>query len=261
MAHSIQKNIQWRDLVPMSKRESIQEVLLSLPWLLLSLTLAHYQFYFFALGASFMFFMVGLRQVHDAFHQALGLTLWGNHLLLYLLGLLMLGSMRAVKVNHLRHHRYCLEEDDIEGKYAKMSWWKALFLFSPIYFFYHHYKALQYGNKNDRHWIIFELLSNAIILFFVFFILDYSLLIYHYIAMIIGQLLSVFFAVWTVHHGAEDHIYMARTIRHSIKSNITYQLFYHVEHHLFPAVPTKRLPILAKRIDAYQPDLEKRMVY
>jgi fatty acid desaturase len=27
-------------------------------------------------------------------------------------------------------------------------------------------------------------------------------------------------------------------------------MFYHAEHHLFPAVPTCRLPVLARRLDA-----------
>ena len=35
-------------------------------------------------------------------------------------------------------------------------------------------------------------------------------------------------------------------------------MFYHLEHHLFPAVPTIKLPELAKRIDEVLPEIEKK---
>lgn len=261
MLNDIRRNVEWSDLKLVNSRESLREILLSLPWLLLSLVLAYLGLYILALGASFMFFMTGLRQVHDVFHNTLRLTRWGNYLMLYFLSCLMLGSMHSVKINHLRHHRYCLEEEDMEGRAALMPWWKVIFLFGPVYPILHHYNALKVGRGRDRYKIIIELMSNAIILYLVFGILDSAVLTYHYSAMIVAQLLSVFFAVWTVHHDADDHILQARTIRNPIKSNITYQLFYHAEHHLFPAVPTKYLPELARRIDDYLPELEKRMVY
>jgi fatty acid desaturase len=82
----------------------------------------------------------------------------------------MLGSMHAVQVNHLRHHRYCLGEEDVEA----MS---------------------------------------------------------------------------------------ARTIRNPLKARLTYAMFYHVEHHLYPAVATRRLPILARRLDRVAPDLGALKVF
>jgi fatty acid desaturase len=42
---------------------------------------------------------------------------------------------------------------------------------------------------------------------------------------------------------------IARTIRNRAKALLTYNMFYHVEHHQFPAVPTCKLPILARRLD------------
>jgi fatty-acyl-CoA synthase len=42
-------------------------------------------------------------------------------------------------------------------------------------------------------------------LFLVFVILDISILKYHVSAMLIGQCMTAFFAVWTVHHDTEDH--------------------------------------------------------
>jgi len=37
--------------------------------------------------------------------------------------------------------------------------------------------------------------------------------------------------------------------------------FSHVEHHLYPAVPTCRLPVLARRLDAAAPELAARRVF
>ena len=59
----------------------------------------------------------------------------------------------------------------------------------------------------------------------------------------------------------EDHVYMARTVRNEFKRVVTYNMFYHVEHHLFPSVPTRRLHILAKRLDEHDPTVEIRHVF
>jgi fatty acid desaturase len=46
-----------------------------------------------------------------------------------------------------------------------------------------------------------------------------------------------------------------------VKALITYNMFYHVEHHLFPAVPTCKLPILAGRLDAAAPEFATKKVF
>jgi fatty acid desaturase len=38
-------------------------------------------------------------------------------------------------------------------------------------------------------------------------------------------------------------------------------MFYHLEHHLFPAVPTSHLPELARRLDAVAPALNSKRVF
>jgi fatty acid desaturase len=53
---------------------------------------------------------------------------------------------------------------------------------------------------------------------------------------------------------------VARTQRGWLKNFVSYSMFYHLEHHLFPAVPTGHLPELARRLDAATPGVRKRMV-
>jgi fatty acid desaturase len=53
--------------------------------------------------------------VHNAYHYALGVSRAATEWVMLALSVLMLGSMHAVQVNHLRHHRYCLGEEDVEA--------------------------------------------------------------------------------------------------------------------------------------------------
>jgi fatty acid desaturase len=59
--------------------------------------------------------------------------------------------------------------------------------------------------------------------------------------------------VWTVHHGCARTGPPARTIRHRWRAAATFNMFFHLEHHLFPQVPTAHLPLLAHRLDAAVP--------
>lgn len=257
---NILKEVEWQDLLNLSSGHVVYELVLSLPWLLVSLFFAFQQWYFISLFCSFMFFLTGLRQVHNAFHFALGIGRKQTHWMMFILSVLMLGSMHAVQINHLRHHQHCMQEEDIEAKSATMKWWQAL-LFGPFFPLMLHKKAFEVGTMIQKKWMVAELFANVLLLIFVFSILDITFLKYHVLVMFIGQCMTAFFAVWTVHHDTEDHVYMARTIRNEFKRVATYNMFYHVEHHLFPAVPTRNLHILAQRLDRYDPSVEIRKVF
>jgi fatty acid desaturase len=49
--------------------------------------------------------------------------------------------------------------------------------------------------------------------------------------------------------------------RNRLKAIVTCDMFYHVEHHLFPAMPTRKLPALARRLDEAAPELASKKVY
>ena len=72
--------------------------------------------------------------------------------------------------------------------------------------------------------------------------------------MAAGQCVTAFFAVWTVHHGCSRTGPLARTVRNRFRAAITFNMFFHLEHHLFPQVPTARLHVLARRLDAAMPE-------
>ena len=166
--------------------------------------------------------------------------------------------MHAFKWNHLRHHRHCLDAEDYEAKCATMRWYEAI-LYGPKHIYLLHKIALQKGKAEDRKRVKAALIG---ILLFVALILwtQIPFLLYHLVIMIAGEFLSAFVAVWMVHHDCEGET-IARTQRVWWKNRLTYSMFYHLEHHLFPAVPTMKLPELARRIDLAAPDLLKKSTF
>jgi Fatty acid desaturase len=252
--------VKWRDLLALRRFDVAHELTLSLPWLVASLAAARWRVYPLALFASFMFFLTGLRQVHNAYHCALGISRAATEWVMLVLSVLMLGSMHAVQINHLRHHRFCLGEEDVEAMSARLPAWHAL-LIGPWFPLRLHHCALQVANTRQRRWIVAELGANFVWIVLVFGVFDLGALQYHVIAMALGQCLTAFFAVWTVHHDCAHATFPARTLRHPLKALLTYSMFYHVEHHLFPAVPTRRLSILAQRLDRAAPDLAVLRVF
>ena len=42
---------------------------------------------------------------------------------------------------------------------------------------------------------------------------------------------------------------------------MTYGMFCHMEHHLYPRVPTRKLPVLAQRLDKVSVEVSSRKVF
>ncbi len=252
------KAVAWKDLTKLSLKETFIENSISIPWLVLSLVFAYYKWYAAALPCSFLFFLTGLRQVHNAFHYTLGTSKQVTEITIIVNSVLMMTAMHAVKYNHLRHHKYCLQQADVEGHCAKMTALQAL-LYGPVYIYRQHENALRNGSKQAVRYIIFEMLL-AIGFGIAVFAVHLRVLQYHVIVMGIGECFTAFFAVWTVHHGCDEEVF-ARTVSNRWKNRFTYNMFYHLEHHLFPKVPTIKLPELSKRLKEGLPGLEAKEVF
>lgn len=123
-----------------------------------------------------------------------------------------------------------------------------------------HWITFKKANKNYRKNLVLELISISIFVFVAFYF-KINFLIYHILIMFFGEFLMAFFAVWTVHHDTHENPNMARTQRGFWKNKLTFSMFYHMEHHLFPAVPTIKLPELAERIDKVLPELNKKQTF
>jgi len=253
------RSIRWLDLVPVTRWEASKELILPIPALVLSLFLAYQELYVPAFLASFVFFLTGLRLAHGAFHYTLGLGRPASDLVMAGLSVLMLGSMHCIQFHHLRHHKHCMDEEDLEGKSARGNAWQAL-LMGPWFPVRLHLAGLARARGRVRRWIVAELLGNALWLGLVLAVLDVPVLRLHVLSMAGGQCLTAFFAVWTVHHDCERSHFIARTLRRPFLNLISFNMFFHVEHHLFPKVPTCHLPRLATRIDQAAPELQSMEV-
>lgn len=259
------RNVVWRDLLPLTRGEVVYETLITTPWLAVSLTAwhlastTHIAFAALALASAFFFFLTGLRQVHNAYHYALGLGRRSTDLTMFALSVTMMSAMHAIQATHLNHHRHCLDDEDVEGRAATQSWWKAV-LSGPAFAVHLHRNGWMLANARTRRWIVVEMLVIALTMTAAG-LLEWLPLRAHVMTMIAGQCLTAFFAVWTVHHDCLPIGRIARTQRGWLKNVMSYDMFHHVEHHLFPAVPTCHLPELSNRLDRVAPEYKDLMVY
>jgi fatty acid desaturase len=257
--------VEWRDLVRLSRREVVFETLIAAPWLAGSLAAWHYAetshqgYAALALLSAFFFFLTGLRQVHNAYHHALGLGRWLTDLTMVALSVAMMSAMHAIQATHLHHHRHCLNAADVEGSAARSTWWRAV-IGGPAFALRLHRTGWALASPRARRWIVIEIAAIATTVVAVVTIDSFPLRA-HLLAMLTGQCFTAFFAVWTVHHDCASARRIARTQRGWLKNVVSYDMFHHVEHHLFPAVPTCHLPELSRRLDRAAPDYKDLTVY
>lgn len=251
------RDIPWRDLTPMRRRDGLIECLHPLPWLALSLTAAQFGWWLLAAPASFLFFLTALRLNHEAIHHNLGFGPRGTRRVLHGLSALMLGSNSSVAFNHLHHHARIGTADDIEGKCGNMTLWQVL-RYGPRFPVETHRYGWRHGGPLLRGRMAVDAALNAVVVGAALATL-WPPLLYHIAAMLAAQCLTAFFAVWITHHGCEDGL-VARTQRGRLLNAVSYNMFFHLEHHLFPAVPVSRLPRLAERLDRTSPGFAERQV-
>lgn len=247
------REVEWRDLVPMRAIDGIVECLHPAPWLLGSWAFAALALWPAALPCSFMFFLTALRLNHEAIHGNLGLGGRGHRLVLHGLSALMLGSNSAVAFNHLQHHAHLGTAKDIEGKAGRMSGWRVLG-YGPLFPVEMHLAAWRRGGPAIRRRMRRDLALNLAVIGATV-TTGAAVLVYHVLLMAFAQCLTAYFAVWITHRHCDGEALVARTQRARLINLATYNMFLHLEHHLFPAVPVRRLARLATRIDVAAPHL------
>ena len=243
--------VQWRDLAHMRRRDGLVECTLPLPWLAASWWCAAQGWWPVALGCSVLFFLVALRLNHEAIHHNLGFSPAGHHRVMHALSFVMIGSNHSVAWNHLRHHSYLNTPKDLEGKAGRMTLGQVL-AYGPRFPIECHRATLREAGPVWRRRLLIDLALNAVMAAIAFgFALHF--LIYHLAAMAVAQSLTALFAVWITHRGGAGHAMVARTQRNAMVNFVSYNMFFHLEHHLFPGVPVSRLPELARRLDTAAP--------
>ncbi len=258
--------VEWQDLQQLTRSQVAYNLILPYPFLLLSWWFASQSWYLLACAASYLFFAAAFRQAHDGYHHSLGTGKRMTTGLLLLLSVLLMTSLHSIRATHMAHHREPLGDNDIEGSLAKVSWWQAL-LGGISYRFDIYRQGLRLSSRRNQNlaWLEFSLIAliiMAALVLTVFPVDIYSILtqvlMYHLLTMMLANASVGIIAVWGVHHDCDETI--ARTERNPLVNLVTFNLLYHVEHHLFPTVPSNHLPELAKRLDAAAPQLTKAHV-
>ena len=245
--------LEWRDLATMSAAEGLVECLHPLPWLFGSWLLAESAWWPLAIPFAFMFFLTALRLNHEAIHHNLGFGPRGHRVVLHLLSMAMLGSNHAIAWNHLVHHRHIGTARDHEGKCGRMRWREVL-AYGPRFFWDNHREAWLAGGPATRERMCRDLALNAPIPLAALALGTFGLWL-HLLLMLVAQCLTAFFAVWITHQGCHEGGLVARTQRSRLVNFLTYNMFFHLEHHMFPAILVKRLPRLAQRLDLAFPEI------
>jgi beta-carotene hydroxylase len=191
---------------------------------------------------------------HDLVHRSLGLPRWLNDLFLTLIELLMLRSGRAYRLAHLNHHAlYPDPTGDPEAAAAHGSLRSAL-LSGPAFFFRLWWWAVV-NHPRHRARLLFE---GVVVL---------SLAAGAVAAALAGwsvapavYVLFVYLGTWVVPlatayiphaPGARDVLTQTRRFRGRLARLVALDHLYHLEHHLYPAVPHHRWPELARRLDPF----------
>ncbi len=202
----------------------------------------------------FLVFVAVVTVTHDVVHGSLGLNRRQTDWALFLTGLVLLESGHAYRTTHLQHHKVFPAEDDPEGYPAKISMLGAI-LYGPVFLVRLWVWAYRRNARRpaQRVWLIIEGLAP-------FATIACGVLLWHvtpgvllYAALaIVG---SWVYPLLTVHLPHKNFGATPLTQTHTLRGRIIPALFleltYHLEHHLYPQVPSHHLKELASRLDPF----------
>jgi beta-carotene hydroxylase len=202
----------------------------------------------------FLIFVAVVTVTHDVVHGSLGLGPRVTEWALFVFGAVLLESGHAYRASHLQHHRRFPGPDDPEGDPARMSFWGAVLhgpLFLPRLWWWAYRRAS--GQPAQRLWLLVEAAWAVAVP--VAGVLLWSrapaVLVYAALALV-GSWSYPLLTVHLPHRGYGDTpLTQTGTLRGWIIPALFLELTYHLEHHLYPAVPSHHLPKLSRRLDPF----------
>lgn len=188
---------------------------------------------------------------HDLVHHTLRLRPRLNDFLLSLIELLSLRSGTAYRLSHLYHHRHLLASDDLEGSVAYGALWRAIASGPTMQLRLWLWAWAKY--PEHRRALVVEGLGIVTLMLAAVAALRWTPAPLVYVALVVGG--SWVFPLVTVYipHDACGHTPLTRTrlFRGTLARVVAFDHLYHLEHHLYPAVPHHNWKPLADRLDPY----------
>lgn len=200
----------------------------------------------------FGIFVAVVTVTHDVVHGALGLTETETDRWLFALGMVLLESGHAYRITHRQHHRLFPSADDPEGYPANLSFLGAI-CYGPVFLTKLWTWSFRRARRRDRRWLAAEAVVPvaAVTAGVLLWPLVPGVLVYA-VMVIVGSWVYPLLTVYLPHHGYGDQpLTQTRTLRGRVIPAIFLELTYHLEHHLYPQVPSHHLPELAHRLDPY----------
>jgi beta-carotene hydroxylase len=198
-----------------------------------------------------LMFITYVSTSHDLLHRTLGFSKTANEVWLAIIEILVLRSGHAFRTTHLQHHRHFPGDDDIEGKVARLSWWRALLhgvgnqrrLFAWSW----------HRAPNARAWMAAECACVTALIVTSALLWAVTPVPGVYVILVItSSWLYPLATVWIPHRAeGENALVQTIAVRGRWVPEIFLQHTYHLEHHLYPSVSSHRWPELARRLDPW----------
>lgn len=188
---------------------------------------------------------------HDLVHGSLGLKRLPNDILLAVIETISLRSGHAYQLAHLNHHARFPHSDDIEADAARMSLARAL-LEGVVFQFRIYAWALCYP-RGRWNWIVGEGIAVFAIVLGAIAALPWTIIPGVYVGLMIAGSWTIPLITSYLPHDADapDVLHQTRVFRGLLARIVAFDHLYHLEHHLYPAVPHQNWPQLAQRLDPW----------
>jgi beta-carotene hydroxylase len=200
-----------------------------------------------ALLPFFLVFTTVISLMHDTVHGSLGFRRRGTDWTLFGAGILLMVSGHAYRATHINHHRVFPGPNDPEGAAARMSIWRAL-VAGPGHVARIWLWAFA-RTRSERGWLIAEALVLPAALTVGLWCTP--VLLYTALAIAGGWLYPLLTVRLPHAHPGDEPVLQARTLRGRIVPPLLLEQTYHLEHHLYPRVPSHNLPELARRLEPF----------
>jgi len=204
--------------------------------------------------AMLFIFIAASSVSHDIVHGALDISKRWSNIFLFVYGCMLLGSGHAYKITHKQHHRIFPGPDDPEGAIAELPFWKVIisgFIFLPLLWFWAFKRTKK--RRDQKLWLLAELLFYLVILAITVILNFSNYLLLSYVAWAtLGSWMVPFATVYLLHVLEESQwLQQSRTLRGYIIPRLLMNSTYHLEHHIYPSIPSRRLPELADYLEPF----------
>ncbi|MDX2160895.1 MAG: fatty acid desaturase [bacterium] len=205
----------------------------------------------------FLIFVAVVTVTHDVVHGTLGLTRRQTEWALFGMGAVLMESGHAYRTTHHRHHSAfpaAHEHDDPEGYPAHTSLIGAL-VYGPVFLTRLWVWAWQHnrGKPGQRAWLLIEGALPYLVIAVGVALWESTPYVLLYAGLaIVGSWVYPLLTVYLPHRNFGDTpLTQTHTLRGRIIPALFLELTYHLEHHLYPQVPSHHLKTLAARLDPF----------